>query len=168
MIVPTPEFSRPLAVDRVPRGGSYEKIAAEASECTALAKRFDIPAVLSLSSELHATPWRGGGLKLEGTLKAEVEQISVVSLEPFQQTVELPVLRYFIAANAEVEGDNAEIDPIEEGHVDLGEVVAETLALGLDPYPRKPGEAFSATTETTEIRPDTPSPFAVLGKLKPK
>lgn len=163
-----PEFSRPLAVDRVPRGGSYEKIAAEPSECAALARRFDIPAVHSFNAELHATPWRGGGLKLEGTLKAEVEQISVVSLEPFRQPVELPVLRYFMAAGSEVEDADADIDPIEAGHVDLGEVVAETLALDLDPYPRKPGEAFSTPADSAEQQPDNPSPFEVLSRLKPK
>ncbi len=33
-------------------------------------------------------------------------------------------------------------DPIIDGRVDLGAIVAEFLALGLDPYPRKPGVEF--------------------------
>ncbi len=162
------EFSRLLAVDRVPKGGSYEKIAAESAECAALAKRFDIPVIHRLSAELHASPWRGGGLKLEGTLRAGLEQISVVSLEAFRHDLEIPVLRYFMPAGSAAGGGDAEIDHIEAGHVDLGEVVAETLALELNPYPRKPGEDFQPPAETPEKQPAKPSPFAVLAKLKPK
>ena len=36
------------------------------------------------------------------------------------------------------------IDPIENGLIDLGEVVVETLALEIDPYPRKDGELFNS------------------------
>ena len=168
-MIPIPsEFYRPLAVDRVPRGGSYEKIAAESAECAALAKRFDIPVIHRLSAELHATPWRGGGLKLEGTLRADLEQISVVSLEAFRHDLEIPVLRFFMPAGSAADDGGAEIDHIEAGLVDLGEVVAETLALELSPYPRKPGEGYQPPAETPEEQLDKPSPFAVLARLKPK
>ena len=66
------------------------------------------------------------------------------------------------------EDEAAEIDPIVDGHVDLGEVVAETLALELDPYPRQPGEAFAEVGDASEVPdPAPPSPFAVLTRLKP-
>ena len=91
-----PEFSRPLAVDRVPRGGSFEKITANPKECQAVAARLNVLALHAFSAELRATPWRGGGLKLEGKLNADVEQISVVSLEAVRNLVEFPVLRYFL------------------------------------------------------------------------
>lgn len=164
----TPEFSRPLAVDRVPRGGSYEKIAAEPAECRALAARLDVPALHALSAELRATPWRHGGLKLEGKLKADVEQVSVVSLAAFRHQVEFPVLRYFMPAGKIVEDPEAEIDPIDNGLVDLGEVVAEALVLELDPYPRRPGEAFAEVAATPSESPAKQSPFAVLSRIKPK
>ena len=164
-----PEFSRPLAVDRVPRGGSHEKITANPKECHAVAARLDVPALHALSAELRATPWRGGGLKLEGKLNADVEQISVVSLEAVRNLVEFPVLRYFMPPGAEVRADDeAEIDPIENGHVDLGEVVTETLTLELDPYPRHPGEAFDEIIGEVPESAVRESPFAVLLKLKPK
>lgn len=161
----TPEFSRPLNVDRVPRGGSHEKLAAEPAEREALAKRLDIPAIHSLRAEMRATPWRGGGLKLEGELNAEVEQVSVVSLEPFRSQVEFPVLRYFMPAGGAPIEEDMDVDPIIAGHVDLGEVVSETLALELDPYPRRPGEAFAEVVDEAEA---AALPFMALGKLKPK
>jgi uncharacterized protein len=164
----TPEFSRPLVVDRIPHGGSDETITAGADECNALSARFSLPAIHALSAELRAVPWRGGGLKVEGRLMADVEQISVVSLEAFRHQVEFPVLRYFMPPGAIEVDAEAEIDPIEHGQVDLGEVVAETLALELDPYPRRPGEAFNeaAWTEAPSSAPETP--FASLKRLKPK
>jgi uncharacterized metal-binding protein YceD (DUF177 family) len=168
MTAATPEFSRPLTVDRVPRGGSYEKIAAGPAECMALAKRLDVAAIHALGAEMRATPWRGGGLKLEGALKADVEQVSVVSLEAFRHVVEYPVLRYFMPPGAEALADDADFDIIAAGLVDLGEVVAETLALELDPYPRRPGEAFAGEPGTASKPPVTASPFAALLKLKPK
>ena len=137
------EFSRPLQVDRVPKAGSTEKLAAEPQELKELAKRMKIPALHSLSAEIRATPWRGGGMKLEGHITADIEQVSVISLEAFRETVSVPLARYFLPPGAVVENEEEDdADPIDNGWIDLGEVVAETLALDLDPYPRKPGEAF--------------------------
>jgi hypothetical protein len=148
---PEPEFSRPLDVGRVSAGGSTEKITASADECVRLAKRLDLPAIHELKAKLLAKPWRGGGLKLTGELTADVEQISVISLETFRQEVTFPIERYFLSGQPKSEdGAAEEIDAIVAGHVDLGEVVAETLALELDPYPRKPGEAFAATGDDAE------------------
>jgi uncharacterized protein len=144
-------------------------LSADARECAALTKRLVIPAVYSLTAELQVKPWRGGGLKVTGQLKADLDQESVVSLEVFRSTVTYPVERYFlnVPPSADLESDE-DIDPIEQGIVDLGEVVAETLALELDPYPRKPGEAFtSVETEDVLEEPKKPNPFNVL-KLVPK
>ena len=138
----TVEFSRPLLVDRVPADGSFEKIAAETAECEALARRLGVPAVHAVSAGLRARPWRGGGLKIEGRLLADLDQVSVVSLETFRHQVSFEVLRYFLPPGAAPANEEADADPILQGEVDLGEIVAETLALELDAYPRKPGESF--------------------------
>lgn len=165
---PAPEFSRPLQVDRVPRGGGYEKISAEPDERKALARRLDIPVLHALSAEMRATPWRGGGLKLEGALAADVEQVSVVSLEQFRRQVSYPVLRYFLPDGKISEHADEDADPIVAGLVDLGEVVAETLVLELDPYPRQDGEGLADPVEPPADAEAKVSPFAKLAALKPK
>jgi uncharacterized metal-binding protein YceD (DUF177 family) len=163
------EFSRPLQTDRVPRAGSTEKLKAEPEELQALAKRMKVPAIHALSAEIRATPWRGGGIKLEGHITADLEQVSVISLEPFRETVSVPLTRYFLPAGAVAENaDEDDADPIENGWIDLGEVASETLALDLDPYPRKPGEAFSEHIEDDGAAEKAPSPFAILGQRKPQ
>jgi uncharacterized protein len=164
-----PEFSRPLQADRVPKAGSDERLTAEPAECRALAARMKIPAIHSLSAEIRATPWRGGGIKLEGHITADLEQVSVISLEPFRETVSLPVSRYFLPPGAAAEHQaEDDADPIRDGWIDLGEVVAETLALDLEPYPRKAGEAFAEHIEDAPAPgPDSAgSPFAVLARRK--
>ena len=164
---PAPEFSRPLQTDRVPKAGSVEKLHAEPRELIALARRMKIPAIHALSAEIRATPWRGGGIKLEGHLTADIEQVSVISLEAFRETVSVPVSRYFLPPGAVVENEGEDdADPIQGGIVDLGEVVAETLALDLEPYPRKPGEAFAEHVEDDAAPGENPSPFAVLARDK--
>ncbi len=154
------ELSRPLEVKRVPAKGSHEIIKAETKECAALAKRMDIPAIHVLEARLLALPWRGGGLKVTGTVHADIEQVSVISLENFLSTVSFDVERYFLPAG--IEG-NDETDEITGGVVDLGEIVAETIGLELDPYPRKADEAFSGF-DSEELPEPRVSPFAKLNK----
>ncbi len=139
---PTVEFSRPLLVARVPASGAHEKLKADETECNRLAKRFQVPAIHSLTAELKVKPWRGGGFKVTGTATADLEQTSVISLEDFRHTVSFDVERYFLP-HAPAPEEDLDVDVINHGEIDLGEVVAETVALELDPYPRKPGEAFN-------------------------
>ena len=170
-----PEFSRPLAVERIGSTGTELTIEASAEERAALARRFGIPSVHAFSATFVATPWRRGGVQVRGEFAAHVEQVSVVSLEPFTSEVGEPVVRYFQAETGpghhpdvlSVESlEDEEPDVICGGSIDLGEIAAESLALALDPYPRKPGEAFEPETaqEAEERRQD--NPFAVLSRLK--
>lgn len=159
-----PEMPRPLQVDRIPALGSHETVEATAEERAAIARRLELPALHGLKAKLHAMPWRGG-LKLSGQLTADLEQTSVVSLEAFRSKVACPVERYFMPASA-ISADSAEeVDAIEAGCIDMGEVVVETLALELDPYPRMPGEAFNPPEEPD--KPPKGTPFDALRKLKP-
>lgn len=147
--ITTPEFSRPLLVDRVPRKGSHEVIKAEPSELAALKQRFLLAGLHSLNCRFLVTPWRGGGVKVTGTVEADVEQVSIVSLEAFRQLAKFEVLRYFLPAGEVDEAEEIDADPIHNGEIDLGEIAAETLGLELDPYPRKPGEAFEPSPAET-------------------
>jgi hypothetical protein len=161
---PPPEFSRPLEVARVPQGGCHETLAATAEECAALAKRIGVSALRSYSGKLHAQPWRGGGLHVTGSMTADLDRESVVSLQSFSTTQDIGIDRYFLPPGAKA-GEEDEADRIDSGIVDLGEVAAEALALDLDPYPRQLGELFATPQD---LPPESSSPFANLSKLLPK
>jgi uncharacterized metal-binding protein YceD (DUF177 family) len=159
------EFSRPLQVDRVPALGCHERLAADEKECAALAKRFDLPRIHSLGGLLKVEPWHGGGLKITGTLNARVDQVSVISLESFTSDLEFAIERYFLSPRAGQPTAEEDVDVIENGIVDLGEILAESMALELDPYPRQEGEIFNDIEEQPEST--KVSPFTGLAKLKP-
>lgn len=159
------EFFRPLQVDRVPALGCHERLAADEKECAALAKRLDLPRIHSLGGLLKVVPWRGGGLKVTGTLNARVDQVSVISLETFTSDLEFAIERYFLSPRAGQPAAEEDVDVIENGSVDLGEILAESMALELDPYPRREGEVFNDIEELPESA--KVSPFTSLSKLKP-
>jgi uncharacterized metal-binding protein YceD (DUF177 family) len=161
----SPEFSRLFEVSKLPNTGAHEKLEADSTECAALAKRLQVPAVHQLKAHLVVKPWRGGGIQISGKLIADVEQFSVVSLDAFRQICQAEVERYFVKQAAiAADDDNDLVDPLEGNEIDLGELVVETLALELDPYPRKPGEVFGETEQNAEPAPK--NPFSGLAALK--
>lgn len=171
-----PEFSRPVLVDTIPTRGMDMEIEADAAECAALAERFAINKVTQLRAKAHLRALAGGSLfKVEGRLQAVVEQTCVVTLEPVEQVIDES---FMIIFGAEQESDTVELDlsmddedppePLLDGAVDLGEVVAEHLALALDPFPRKPGAQLPEVKEEAPIKEEKVSPFAALSAFKQK
>lgn len=168
------EFSRPLDITRVPALGCTEKIAADEPERVALAERFGLPAIHSLTAELRISRWRGEGLKVKGRLVADIDQTCVVSLDVFRSTLEDSFESYFLPASslagadeAAIEGSDAE--PFENGIIDMGEAVAEAMALAIDPYPKKPGTSFADQVEPESEASGAETartPFAGLSRLK--
>ena len=163
-------FSHPLVVADLPPEGVALKLVPGEEERAALARHVDALAVPSLVAELKAVPDGKGGVAVEGDLAATVRQTCVVSLEPFDNAVnEHIALRFLpegVAAPA-AEDEANERDPadlVRGGVIDLGALIAEFLALGVDPYPRRPGAVFAPPPAENE----TSSPFAALAKLKPK
>jgi uncharacterized metal-binding protein YceD (DUF177 family) len=160
---PAPEFSRPLRLASVGPEGRREVLEADEAERAALARRFGIPAVERLRAELFLRPDADGALRAEGRLVAAVVQLCVVTLEPVEQRVEEPVALRFLPAGQEPRDEPDETDEIATGNgvAELGEALAEQLALALDPYPRAPGAVLPAgAAETAE------HPLAALAKLR--
>jgi uncharacterized metal-binding protein YceD (DUF177 family) len=152
---------------------------AEAEQLPAIAKALDLAAVEMLGARYDLSR-NGERVKLEGRITAAIEQICVVTLEPFPVTLDVPLKLDLVPESAPIfavrergpdEGDiDIEVrlneedppEPIVDGVIDLGAITLEFLALALDPYPRKPGVAFEAPAPA---EPE-PSPFAALAKLK--
>ena len=71
-----------VAVGDVPDGGKRFTRTASDAERQALARDLDILAITKLDCEVRVKPIRGGRYHVIGTVRAEVEQACVVSLEP--------------------------------------------------------------------------------------
>lgn len=166
----TPEsvgpLSRPVSVERLSQEGMEETVVATPAECAALAKDFKLPGIHALSGRFRLTgsPQR---VKVTGRIEASIMQICVVTLDVFDSKLEEDVEVDFAVPEHASEGHGCEdavsLDEILNGRIDLGALTAEFLALGLDPYPRKPCAAFDEAV--VDEKPD--SPFAALRKLKP-
>jgi uncharacterized metal-binding protein YceD (DUF177 family) len=178
-----PPFSRPIAVDTVGEKGLRLDWQASAAECAALAQQDGLVALRDLRVEAEVTRRGRDRLLVRGRVRAVATQNCVVTMEPFDAEVEEPFEVEFAPeaeaeaayarAMAEIEAaqDKAAAlaaqpeppDPIINGRIDLGALASEYLALGLDPYPRRPGARFDPVIEDAG---EPPSPFAALAKLK--
>jgi len=170
-------LSRPLRVDEI-RDEASGSVETTAAERTAIAKLLDLRGLEGFALTYRLVRAGAGRLRLKGGLKAKVIQTCVLSLEPVESTLEVPVEIEFwpeamIAAHAEREdGQGAPAlaewpEPIREGRIDLGPLIYETLATSLEPYPKREGVSFewSQEGEAPNREPRT-SPFAALGALK--
>jgi len=166
MKAPPPEFSRPIEVARLRRDEQSFEIAANKAERAALAKRFDLMALDSLTAVVRLGQIPGGLFRLTAELDADVTQACVVSLAPVQSWVEEGFTVLYggggEAQEVNLDGAAETIEPIENGVIDIGEAVAQQLSLGLDPFPHAPGAA--APVPAGDAKP--PSPFEALATLK--
>lgn len=144
------EMQRLLPLDRIGAGWFDFVVEASGEECAALAGRLGIPSVLSLRCAFRLKAGRRGVVAAEGSLTARLVRECVVTLEPFEVAVAESFRVQFVPAERLAEEpEDAAIDPDSDDEVgyegqsiDLGEAAAEQLALGLDPYPRRPGAAL--------------------------
>jgi len=172
-----PILSRPIKVDEI-RDGASDEIAVTGAELVTVAKMLDLVALDRLTFAYRIHHGGGGRLVLTGTLNADAKQTCVVSLEPVEARLEVPVEMEFWPAELlpRPERDTAEPggagildwpEAIRDGKIDLGPIVYETLATALDPYPRRPEARFDwPQGERLEGEGAGTGPFASLAALK--
>lgn len=169
----TPEFSRTLDVRQI--DGKHLSLSPTPAECAALAERFGIVRIDELVAELDlATMDRAGGFQAEarGRLTGRIVQPCAVSAEDLAVTIDEPVFFRFVpratdyAPDEEVELTADELDEVEyDGtHIDVGEAVAQSLALAIDPFLTGPG-ADAARQAAGIGSPEDHGPFAALKGL---
>ena len=168
-------FSRLLAVAAIPSRGLDVKVEASLEERARIAGAFELPAIHCLAGSYRLVP-SAGGVRLKGEVSARLQRICVVSLEPFESELGEPVDLVFAEGPAQARAaaahgreitvsleDEDPPEPILDGKIDLGAVTLEFLALGLEPYPRKPG--VELPPENAEDRKQR-SPFEALASRR--
>jgi uncharacterized metal-binding protein YceD (DUF177 family) len=168
------EFSRPVAADSIGPQRQVREISADAQERHQLAERFGLLALDRLDATLELRRHAGDVIQATGRLSADVVQSCVASLAPVPAHLEVEFEVSYSATAAE--SPEVELDPLAEdapepvvgGAIDLGEAVAQQLALSLDPYPRAPGAAWPSVEVAGPAAADPAPrhPFAGLAALK--
>ena len=182
-----PPFSRIVAADELPAlAGKGFTVKASEAECAALAAANSLVSIARLEARFHIAIGKHD-VHLTGEVRARITQECVVTLDPFATDMSEPIDIRFVPEPkvqkvraggrtpvrkqpAPVVEDISGDDPPEimaGGVIDFGVVAAEFFALGLDPYPRKPGAELEIPAEAA---PDAGSagekPFAALASLR--
>jgi uncharacterized metal-binding protein YceD (DUF177 family) len=172
-----PEFSRPIHVAELEARAVTLELEADSEERRALAGRLSLLALERLTATAELEPLGDGGrVRARVNFVADVVQSCVVTLDPVPAHIEESFGLVF-APEAEIPAERGEVEldldgeeppePLHEGRFDLGEAVAEHLALALDPYPRKEGAAVGEAygEKAPEGDDKDENPFAVLTRL---
>lgn len=165
-----------VAVTEVPDAPLVASREATEAELSSLQKALGLLGIDDVSVDYTIKRQAGGMYRLSGQIRATVRQACIVSLEPVEEHInddfkaefwpgsvtplaasgndnELPVL------------DGTDVELIDNGRMDIGRVIFETLSGALNPYPRKDGAAFDWQDQAND-NPDKVSPFAVLSKIR--
>lgn len=167
------EFSHELKISEL--GGKKRSIHLSANEAerAALAKRFDLAALNKLEADLTMTT-EGSDIFASGQLVAQLAQICVATSEPVPADISEPMVIRFIPeprieeeAEFELAAEDCDVMFHDGQTIDLGEAVAQSLGLALDPYPRSPhaDDLLKAAGVKGE---DESGPFGALAALKEK
>jgi len=164
------EFSR--VVDTREADGKHIKLSATEAECAALAKRFLIVRIDRLEAEVTLER-SGNRFDAKGTLDADIVQSCAVSAEDLPVKVRETLSFRFVPEaqshqpDEEVELDADDLDEVEftGTSLDVGEAVAQSLALAIDPFAVGP-EAERARQRAGLLGEGQAGPFAALAALK--
>lgn len=163
----TPELSRPIRIKAL-SDEPYQVTASDA-ERAALAERFDLPEITALAASVTLTQ-NGVDVLAQGTLKAAWVQSCAVSGDYFAISHSEPVTFRFVPAKGgyapdeEIELDEDECDEIEyEGDgFDLGEAVAQSFGLAIDPYATGPEADRVRKEKGIQVEGEQDGPLAEL------
>lgn len=178
-------------------GVTIERISIEPPKdiVDALAKHIDVERIDSLHADLVLKRIKGGlVVYIKGKIKAEIGQICVVTLEPLTNTINEDFEAWYADpaqaisfkkalqkkelqrqhGEAPIVDEEDDPEPIENGEIDLADVVIQFLSLAIDHYPQKDG-VEKDEAEVVIVQEDSPikkNPFEALkgwkGKMEEK
>ena len=170
-----PELSRIVKVR--PQPPQHLEVTADDAERAALALRFAVPEIRSLTATL-AFVADGAAVSGKGSLRADLVQTCAVSGEDFPVRIEEALDLRFVpesdmaTASEDEEVELASDEPDEIGYdgesIDMGEAIAQSLGLSIDPYAGGPN-ADAVRREAGIVDEDAPrGPLAdALRALRP-
>lgn len=163
-----PEFSRPVDIRGI--GDEPVRIEAGQAEREALARRFDLVSIERLEATVTFDV-DGAKVDAAGTLEADVVQSCAVSGDDLSVAIREPLVLRFVPETPileeEIELEEADLDeiPYSGTTFDLGEAVAQSLALAIDPFATGP-DADRVRREKGLSDEAASGPFAALAALK--
>ena len=165
------DFAERLRLDQIHDGNRIDFVAGE-SERKAIAERLGLQRLERL--EAHASLSRTGEMvRAQGRIHASLEQSCVVTGDPVASHVDEAFEILFMPAptagkpdeEVELGAEDCDVVFYDGAAIEIGDAIADTLALSIDPYPRSAG-AEAALKEAGVLSEAEAGPFAALAKLK--
>lgn len=175
------EFSHILTLAELKLNQDAITLEADSNQCAALAVRFDLPAIYSLKANITMLD---NPIQMRGKMSAQIDQICVATGETIQCSIEEDIAINFLETpivdpnDSEVELENEDCETIFHNgrEIDIGEAIAQSLYLAIDPFPRiedadtileKVGviSEEEMAAKLAQEKQDN-NPFAALSKLK--
>ncbi|MEM9706615.1 MAG: DUF177 domain-containing protein [Pseudomonadota bacterium] len=150
-----------IAADTLAEDGLSLDLEAPSSSSQSIAMRLSVPGVKSLRGRLQLSRF-GAGIRVVGDVDAEVTRQCVASLEPMEERVRERFTVLFVPAEDVASYDEEtelDVDALQQGSVDLAELLIQQVALGMEPYPRRADAEDLIAAYGQEA---APSPFSVL------
>jgi uncharacterized metal-binding protein YceD (DUF177 family) len=177
---PAKPFSHLVKVGHISGSPLEMRLKADARELQELATLWGVLSVERLDANIKISRWKRDGARVKGKVTAKVVQACVVSLDPVESEIDEEFDELYVPEGSKLArapaADAGEIvlDPdgpdmpetFEGDAIDVGAVITEFAALGIDPYPRKPGLDFEPHIEDKAEDDRKPSPFAALKAWK--
>jgi uncharacterized metal-binding protein YceD (DUF177 family) len=174
---PVDPWRAPVVVAQIPETGLAYDLEADQATREAMAKIAGLREIMSARALFEVTPQSRSRFHVTGRVSARVGQTCVVTLDPIENEINEAIDLMFAPSDQirhpdEGAGDEQEtkadvadqIEPIENGVIDLGRLATDVLYLAIDPYPRKPGAVFEPRIVAADPEDH---PFAPLKVLKP-
>lgn len=169
---PPPELSQIIKLSDIGGVPLSGQIFANEDERQALAKRFDLPAIESITANYRLEA-REHEITFTGDIRSDLQQACAISGQPFPVRIAEEFNIIFVektdiaASEEEVElaPEDCDVIEYENAHIDLGEAIAQTMYLALDPYPRGPDADKIAEKRGLKSEEEA-GPFGALAALK--
>lgn len=170
-----PEFSRIVRLDEIGRMQWPAHVAAEEVERQGLARRFGFASLDRLEAD-YSLSRDGSTVNAAGEIVAELSQPCIATGEPVPEEVREAFTIRFVpedeepdqpAEEIEIHAEECDILSYNGNRIDIGEAIAETLALAVSPYPRS-ANADAWLRDAGVLTEEQAGPFAALAALKEK
>ena len=147
-----------------------------------LVERFDLVSLDALSAEVRVqNKGSDNGVLIAGHLNAILVQRCTITLEDVPETLDVdfdvllvdPEMAAMLDESENyLDPDAPDYDALEGDIIEIGEIVAQTLSVWMEPYPRAPSASVAVpdNSKVTVNEPELerPNPFAGLAKLSDK
>jgi uncharacterized metal-binding protein YceD (DUF177 family) len=170
-------LSREVAFEDVPPEGLCIRLHADVDDRNGLAERLAVSDIENVEAEFEISRFDGDDhlFDVSVRVRAELTQKCVVTLEPLTARIESVAALRFTDLEEMIEEDwdhtADDEDPpelAEGGVIDLGDLVAQQLALEIDPFPRAEGVPFIEVSSGEMAESTENQPFAALAALRDK